>query len=895
MNKAALTVHERIHEKQEAALALKAATAEAATEAAKEAARVDGIENLETRMLPISFNLRPPEENKAQPAAAPNEDGVMKFYCPHCPQTFTKTSSLKWHVECHVPSEQRQLKCELCTYYAKNSTGLSHHMHCHIPERPTSSMGSEATEIYENVGEMYESIEEDEQGEENNTPPPPPEEEEDRSVMVAKIKEENQRQSESPSRSLKKQGTGQFMCEICPQRFSQAANINRHMKGHQPGPDRTLKCDFCPYYAANGKSLTRHVKCHFLPANAGENLDVTMENDENEGSHARDVSPNKSRRVFPCEICPQICTFKSNLKTHMLGHTPTPERPIKCDLCPFWAPNKGGITSHAKCHDPNYTPLLDSSDNTEPSSGTESSESSSGKKTLPLQSYAIPMETDESDPGTSTDTAFYACEECPQKLTTLKGWKYHMEGHKFNPDRALKCGHCSYHAPNKQGLSLHLKCHVEEAQELIDQERKEASGLINIPGQANVGIKQERQSRENTPKPIENTPKPRENIPAIPISIGLPPKRKSLLVEKAATFACELCPQKLAITSLYYHTKLHKPAPNRPFKCKYCPYYVGKISSLVAHQKYHPEELGQNDETIFENIKQEKEETPKVETRSETPTRLKNIADVVKVEKVEEEEIAKSEKAEVVRSERAVTRSRSPSLHSEAASTRSQSPLTRSQSPLTRSQSPLMRSQSPLTRSQSPSTRMLSPASRSRSTSVSSRADEKQESQTKSPATRSRSSSLASRGEERQENQTRSPRGPVLYSKVSEFGMSEIGSPVKERKIFSCNICPYKTIEGTNINRHVKAHQPRPGANNVCDYCPFYARSSGAVKNHERVHFKADDVDERILVKGYNPEEMAKDNICGNDEEEEEEDEQGNVEEESSDEESDEEEVGLYF
>ena len=172
-------------------------------------------------------------------------------------------------------------------------------------------------------------------------------------------------------------------------------------------------------------------------------------------------------------------------------------------------------------------------------------------------------------------------------------------------------------------------------------------------------------------------------------------------------------------------------------------------------------------------------------------------------------------------------------------------------------------------RGQSPANRIQSPASRSRSTSVSSRASEKQENQNKS--------------------------GSLLYSKVSECVESEVGSPVKERKIFCCHICPYKTIEGTNINRHVKAHQPRPGAGNVCDYCPFYARSSGAVKNHERVLFKADDVDERILVKGYNADEMAKMTPDVNEEEEEEdEEEEANAEEESSDE-SEEEEVGLFY
>ncbi|XP_065828003.1 protein glass-like [Oscarella lobularis] len=111
-------------------------------------------------------------------------------------------------------------------------------------------------------------------------------------------------------------GQRPFRCQVCYKTFSQAANLNAHMRTHSG--ERPFKCPLCDRRFSQSSSVTTHMRTH-----TGE-------------------------RPYKCKVCSKAFADSSTLTKHFRIHSG--EKPYKCKICELSFSQSGNLNRHMRTH-----------------------------------------------------------------------------------------------------------------------------------------------------------------------------------------------------------------------------------------------------------------------------------------------------------------------------------------------------------------------------------------------------------------------------------------------------------------------------------------------------------------------------------------------------------------
>lgn len=111
-------------------------------------------------------------------------------------------------------------------------------------------------------------------------------------------------------------GDRPFRCQVCFKTFSQAANLNAHMRTHSG--ERPFKCPLCDRRFSQSSSVTTHMRTH-----TGE-------------------------RPYKCKVCEKAFADSSTLTKHFRIHSG--EKPYKCKICELSFSQSGNLNRHMRTH-----------------------------------------------------------------------------------------------------------------------------------------------------------------------------------------------------------------------------------------------------------------------------------------------------------------------------------------------------------------------------------------------------------------------------------------------------------------------------------------------------------------------------------------------------------------
>ena len=105
---------------------------------------------------------------------------------------------------------------------------------------------------------------------------------------------------------------------------------------------KTFMCDICCKMLASKNFLEKHKKIHFSQTYECHMCNMLLKSDKSLEIHKR------THDKFPCLLCANIFTRKTDLKIHMLIHMD--ERHFACTLCAKRFSTKPSLSKHRRSH-----------------------------------------------------------------------------------------------------------------------------------------------------------------------------------------------------------------------------------------------------------------------------------------------------------------------------------------------------------------------------------------------------------------------------------------------------------------------------------------------------------------------------------------------------------------
>ncbi|XP_078587844.1 uncharacterized protein LOC144868958 [Branchiostoma floridae x Branchiostoma japonicum] len=511
--------------------------------------------------------------------------------CDICPYKTRQSRTLWKHMKHHTV--QHALKCSFCSYSSDFPRAITNHERVHM--RYAAEMDNMAIQPHSGEGLTCDDCP-------------------FRSLTLSGLMKHKTHHTANLA----------FKCKSCTYTASSPRIISYHQKVHLEKVEKPFECDMCPFKSAFSKCLLKHMqhhsaklplKCRYCTYTSSCNRAITLH------EKVHDLGPDKALPSSSlgnrlCGICGYIACSRARLVKHIRKHTG--EKPFKCAHCPFKTSLEDTLAKHNKHHESNgavkcrycsyssdVTRVVtnheklheEGTDGTQqsatPPSGSKMNSSVSSseetmKKAKPENMYSCQMDykcelcsytahcKKRMDEHMCTHTGFkpYGCDMCPYRTPLRETLMRHKKHHTGN--FAFKCSFCSYSAKRDFHVKEHEKVHTMKQPQYK---------IITTPTGNHTHLAEPLVVKKRYECQI----------------CDYTSEDKSRLVKHQRThtgekpYSCRFCPYKTALNeSLWKHMKHHKI--KSPMQCQKCSYSTTTMQSLLLHNKLH----GETDDIIVE-------------------------------------------------------------------------------------------------------------------------------------------------------------------------------------------------------------------------------------------------------------------------------------------------------
>lgn len=237
------------------------------------------------------------------------------FKCPECDKSMTHPKILQYHIQNHLPEEQRPLACPDCPRRFSYSSALVAHAISHQPEN------ERAVHICDECGKSFSS---------------PGRLSTHTSVVHTKHDEV-------------------YVCHICAKKFGCKGNLVYHLTTHQPRMHQ-VQCEQCDKWLKNKLCLRKHMIQHSGIKYLCQICSYSALNPQCLRNHMR--VQHSDEKPFKCDLCEKTFKLKNTLLNHIVQHTGV--KKFSCQFCSRTFASSGNYYSHRKRMHPQQLAILKS-------------------------------------------------------------------------------------------------------------------------------------------------------------------------------------------------------------------------------------------------------------------------------------------------------------------------------------------------------------------------------------------------------------------------------------------------------------------------------------------------------------------------------------------------------
>ncbi|KAG6459358.1 zinc finger protein Xfin [Manduca sexta] len=476
--------------------------------------------------------------------------------CPKCPYRASDKNVLLTHIQQHQPSSHTIFKCYFCPYYVKEEYELAQHLQIHGVTDPedyiSKAMGCRSPLA--------------------DTPTILPQ-------------------------AIHSGSTKRHRCTECPYETNSKSQFMYHEQFHRLPPDTPYKCPECNYSVSKRHLLHQHLRVHGIIPKKNETeaeLEATPSSQKIDNSNEVSINnldeipfvwvsaKNEFHKMYKCRYCSYVNSQKCKIPNHEKIHCFTFENSdvtvYKCLECKFTCDNSVRLAEHSKSHGEIYgriyCPVEDDIPDEEQVSKLRKVielEKSNFAEVTPKEEYTI-NENKEIK-------VLHFCANCPARYFTESELKVHESLHESS--YTYRCKHCDFAVPEEDELVLHNIVHSDEyhtktkmlkfVHNLHPAYKEPRLELVHCQDTLEVAWVVSAIKNNESEHNIEMTIKKHEPKHA--------PKQ----------YLCKECPAKFFKSSaLSYHVSLH--GGEGEHKCKKCSYAVKNVGNLAKHELLHEQE-----------------------------------------------------------------------------------------------------------------------------------------------------------------------------------------------------------------------------------------------------------------------------------------------------------------
>lgn len=491
---------------------------------------------------------------KVDPSQAANIE-VFTDACTKCPFKTNDKRQLVEHMQQHQPSAQSIFKCYFCPYFVKDEQDLIQHLLLHGITDPedyiSKAMGC-------------------------RSPLP------DQTAILG--------ESVQPTTSGT---TKRHKCTECPYETNSKSQYMYHEQFHRLPADTPYKCPECNYSVSKRHLLHQHLRVHGIHTKKNESeaeLEASTSyhnRSEIKYEEVKDIpyvwvsARNEFHKMYKCRYCSYVnsqkCKIPNHEKIHCLAFENSEVIIYKCLECKFTCDNAGRLAEHSKRHGLLYGRIYSNVEDDAP----DEDQIAKLRRVIELEKTTTPDDPtkEENTPEDGTETKMlYFCQKCPARYYIESEIKTHEKFHDLSHPN--KCNHCEFSVAEESELATHITVHSDEYHI--------RTNMLNFVHNSHSLYREPRLESIRNPETSEVA----WIISTAPVKIIDPVEPHNIKVDtkhSSKQYCCKECPAKFFKSSaLTYHMGLHGGEGDH--KCKKCSYAVKNVGNLAKHELLHENE-----------------------------------------------------------------------------------------------------------------------------------------------------------------------------------------------------------------------------------------------------------------------------------------------------------------
>lgn len=482
----------------------------------------------------------------------PGHEGVYSDLCTKCPFKANDKKQLQDHLQQHQPSPDSIFKCYFCPYFVRDEQDLIQHLLLHGITDPedyiSKAMGC-------------------------RSPLP------DRVITNSEI---------LPASSS---ATKRHKCTECPYETNSKSQYMYHEQFHRLPADTPYKCPECNYSVSKRHLLHQHLRVHGIhPSSDRKKNESEAELEANASCQSKldsksdfaDEIPfvwvsarNEFHKMYKCRYCSYVnsqkCKLPNHEKIHCLEFENSDVIIYKCLECKFTCddPEKGA--EHSKKHGLLYGRIYSFVEDDIP----DEAQIAKLRRIIEQEKALEESTKDENSPAEPPEIKImYYCQKCPANYFSESDIKVHEKFHDLTLEH--KCQICKFSVPEETELTVHEIVHSDDYHVRTNMNKfvNNYHSLYKPPRLESV-----RNSETSEISWIAVANKPVDHFIE-------PVHKKSESKHSPKQYHCKECPAKFFKSSaLSYHMGLH--GGEGEHKCKKCSYAVKNVGNLAKHEVLH--------------------------------------------------------------------------------------------------------------------------------------------------------------------------------------------------------------------------------------------------------------------------------------------------------------------